>query len=86
MWFPCIYMQSGALAARQVCFGSQECNEANALESWNANKLGQSISVYTVMCIQVYFGVSVTTFDEPVRADLGLKTLKNRRDFCKLKC
>ena len=30
-------------------------------------------------------GCSVTICDEPVRADLGLETLKSRRDFRKLK-
>ena len=27
---------------------------------------------------------SVTNCDKPVHVDLGLKTLRNRRDFCKL--
>ena len=31
-------------------------------------------------------GCSIPTCDQPVCANLGLKTLKNRRDFCKLKC
>ena len=30
-------------------------------------------------------GCSITTCDEPVRADLGLEALKCRRDFRKLK-
>ena len=56
--------------------------------------LGQSIRVHTVTCTckQVYLGYSVTTCDEPLHAEIGLKTLNNRRDFnelkwhCKLMC
>ena len=55
-------------------------------EVWNTNKR----HVKALECIQLHackyiLGYSVTTCDEPVCANLGLKTLRYRRDFRKLK-
>ena len=55
-------------------------------EVWNTNmcqaKALESIQLHASKQI---FRCFVTTCDEPVHADLGLKTLINRRDFGKLK-
>ena len=37
---------------------------------------GHKTRVHAVMCMQVYLGCFVTTCDEPVLANFGLKTLK----------
>ena len=55
-------------------------------QAWNTNKC----QVKALECIQLHacksiLGCSVTTWDEPVCAKLGLKTLKYRWDFRKLK-
>ena len=55
-------------------------------EMWNTNKC----QVKTLESIQLrgckyILRCSVTTCDEPVHANLGLKTLRYRRDFPKLK-
>ena len=44
----------------------------------------QSIRLHTVTCMEDILGCSITTCDEPLLADLDLKTLRNRRDFHKL--
>ena len=55
-------------------------------EVWNANKCQaktlESIQLRACKCI---LGCCITTCDEPVLVDLGLETLKYRRDFRKLK-
>ena len=42
-------------------------------------------SPYYLHACKYILGCSVTTWDEPVRADLGWKTLKNRKDYHKSK-
>ena len=53
---------------------------------WNTNKFQakalESIQLRACKCI---LGCSVTTCDESVHADLGLKTLTKKRDFHRLK-
>ena len=55
-------------------------------EVWNTNKYQakalESIQLRACKYTLRYF---VTTCDEPVHAHLSLKTLRNRRDFYKLK-
>ena len=47
---------------------------------------GQSIiEVIQLRAYKYILGCSITTCEESVRADLGLKTLRNRRNFRKLK-
>ena len=54
-------------------------------EVWNANKCQAKASESIQLCVCKYIlGCSATTYDEPVHADLGLETLKYRRDFRKL--
>ena len=55
-------------------------------EVWNTNKCQpKALESIQLRACKYILGCSVTTCDEPVRADLGLNTLKNRRDFRKLK-
>ena len=53
---------------------------------WSANKCQAEtlVSIQLGLCKYI-LGYSETTCDEPVYADLGLKTLKNSRDFVQLK-
>ena len=53
---------------------------------WNTNKcqVKALVSIQLRTCKYI-LGCSVTTCEEPVRVSLGLKTSRNRRDFCKLK-
>ena len=55
-------------------------------EVWNTNKCqAKALESIQLRACKYILGCSVTTCDEPVRADLGLKTLRYRRDFRKLK-
>ena len=55
-------------------------------EVWNANhSQAKALESIQLCACRYILGCSVTTCDEPVCADLGLETLKYRRDFCKLK-
>ena len=55
-------------------------------ELWNTNKCqAKALESIQLRACKYILGCSVTTCDEPVRADLGLKTLRYRRDFCKLR-
>ena len=55
-------------------------------EVWSANKSqAKALESIQLRACKYVLGCSVTTCDEPVRADLGLETLKYRRDFRKLK-
>ena len=55
-------------------------------EVWNANKCqAKALESIQLRACKYILGCSVTTCDEPVLADLGLETLKYRRDFRKLK-
>ena len=55
-------------------------------EVWSANKSqAKALESIQLRACKYILGCSVTTCDEPVRADLGLETLKYRRDFRKLK-
>lgn len=60
---------------------------ANSSKGWNANKsLAKALDAVQLHACQCILGCSVTTCDEPVHVDLGLKSWKCRRDFHKLKC
>ena len=53
---------------------------------WGANKpQAKALESIQLQACKYILGCSVTTCDEPVRADLGLETLKYRRDLRKLK-
>ena len=55
-------------------------------EVWNTNKCQVKALESIQLCACKYIlGCSVTTCDEPVRANLGLKTLRYKRDYRKLK-
>ena len=55
-------------------------------EVWNANKCqAKALESIQLRACKYILGCSITTCDEPVLADLGLETLKYRRDFRKLK-
>ena len=54
-------------------------------EVWSATKCQAKATECTELhaCTCTYIlGCSVTTCEEPVHADVGLETLKYRRDFC----
>ena len=55
-------------------------------EVWNTNKCQAKVleSIQLHACEHI-LGGSVTTCEEPVRADLSLKTLRNSTHFHKLK-
>ena len=62
-------------------------------EVWNANKSqAKALELTQLRACKYILGCSVATCDESVCADLGLDTLKYRRDFrklkwhCKVKC
>ena len=56
-------------------------------EVWSTNKSrAKALESIQLRACKYILGCSVTTCVEPVRADLGLETLKYRRDFLKLKC
>ena len=44
-------------------------------------KLSESIRLHTVYDCKYILGCSITTYNEPMLADLGLETLKYRRDY-----
>ena len=53
---------------------------------WNTNKCqAKALESIQLRACKYILGCSVTTCDEPVREDLGLETLKCRRDFRRLK-
>ena len=55
-------------------------------EVWNTNKCRtKALESIQLRACKYILGCSITTCDEPVLADLGLETLKYRRDFRKLK-
>ena len=55
-------------------------------EVWNTTKCqDKALESIQLRACKYILGCSITTCDEPVRADLGLETLKCRRDFRKLK-
>ena len=55
-------------------------------EVWNTNKCqSKTLESIQLCACKSILGCSVTTSDESVCADLGLKTLRYRRDFWKLK-
>ena len=55
-------------------------------EVWNANKCqAKALESIQLRACKYILGCSITTCDEPVLTDLGLETLKYRRDFRKLK-
>ena len=55
-------------------------------EVWNTNKCQtKALESIQLRACKYILGCSITTCDEPVHADLGLETLKRRRDFRKLK-
>ena len=55
-------------------------------EVWNTNKCqAKALESIQLRACKYILGCSVTTCDEPVRADLGLESLKCRRDFRKLR-
>ena len=57
-----------------------------ACEVWTVNKCqSKALESIQLRACKYILGCSLTTCDEPVRADLGLQTLKSRRDFRKLK-
>ena len=65
-----------------ILLPSLECG----CEVWNTNKCqDKALESIQLRAGKYILGCSVTTCDEPVRADLGLETLKSRRDFRKLK-
>ena len=55
-------------------------------EVWNSNKCQAKALDSIQLCVYKYvLGCSVTTWVEPVHTDLGLKTIRNRKDFRKPK-
>ena len=53
---------------------------------WNTNKYqAKALESILLYSCKYNLGCSVATYNEPVRTDLGLETLKYRRDFHKLK-
>ena len=55
-------------------------------EVWNTKKCqAKALESIQLRASKYILGCSVTTCDEPVCADLGLKTLRYRRDFRKLR-
>ena len=62
-------------------------------EAWNANKCqAKALESIQLHVCKYILGCSVTTCDEPVYEDLGLETLKCRRNcrtlkwYCKVMC